>query len=48
VEDIRPEKMIGKFTPNVMGKPFSTDLSYIEETAHLTESPVLRELLSRI
>ncbi|KAI0096024.1 enoyl reductase domain of FAS1 [Nemania sp. FL0031] len=46
VEDIRPEGMIGRFTPNVMGKPFSIETSYIEETAQLTRSSVLRELIS--
>ncbi|KAI1171725.1 enoyl reductase domain of FAS1 [Nemania sp. FL0916] len=45
--DIRPEGLVGKFTPNVIGKPFSTSMSYIEETAQLTGSPVLRELLSK-
>ncbi|KAI1121427.1 enoyl reductase domain of FAS1 [Nemania abortiva] len=46
VEDIRPESMIGRFTPNVTGKPFSIATSYIEETAQLTRSSVLREIVS--
>ncbi|KAJ2995622.1 hypothetical protein NUW58_g1224 [Xylaria curta] len=45
VEDVRPERMVGRFTPNVMGKPFSLATPYIEETADLTRSPVLRELV---
>lgn len=46
VEDIRPESMIGRFTPNVMGSPFSVATPYIEGTAQLTQSSVLRELVS--
>lgn len=46
VKDIRPESMIDKFTPNVTGKSFSIATSYIEETAKLTRSSVLRELVS--
>lgn len=45
VEDIRPETMIGRFTPNVMGSPFSVATPYIEDTAQLTQSSVLRELV---
>ncbi|GAP92987.1 putative sterigmatocystin biosynthesis fatty acid synthase subunit beta [Rosellinia necatrix] len=44
VEDIHPESMIGRFTPNVTGKPFSVETWYIEETAQRTESAVLKEL----
>ncbi|RYP69141.1 hypothetical protein DL771_006235 [Monosporascus sp. 5C6A] len=44
VEDIRPENMVGKWVPNVMGRPFSLEREYIEAAAKLTSSPVLAKL----
>ncbi|KAK0628747.1 acyl transferase domain-containing protein [Bombardia bombarda] len=42
-EDIRPERLIGRFIPNVVGKPFSLDRAFIQEAADVTQSPVLLE-----
>jgi fatty acid synthase subunit beta, fungi type len=44
--NIHPERLIGRFVPNVMAQPFSLEPSYIEEAYRLTESPELKELLA--
>lgn len=44
-ENVDPQKLVGKFIPNVMGKPFSVDKEYVREVAALTGSTVIRELL---
>lgn len=44
-EDIRPERLVGSFIPNVVGKPFSIEKSFIQEVAKVTESPVLENLV---
>lgn len=43
--NVHPEKLVGKFIPNIMAKPFSLEKSYVEEALALTGSPVLREML---
>lgn len=43
--NIQPEKLVGKFVPNVMAERFSLDREYIQEAYRLTQSSVLRELL---
>nr|QOV03397.1 SpofasB [Hypomontagnella monticulosa] len=44
-EDIRPERLVGSFIPNVVGKPFSIEKSFIQEVSKVTESPVLENLV---
>jgi fatty acid synthase subunit beta len=44
VEDIVPERLVGKFIPNVMARPFSLDREYFEEAARLTGSDVLKSI----
>lgn len=44
-EDIFPERLVGKFIPNVMGKPFSVEKSYVEEVARVTGSEPLQKLV---
>jgi fatty acid synthase subunit beta len=44
-EDIRPEQLIGSFVPNVVGKPFSLDKSFIQEAAKITGSLILEGLV---
>ncbi|GMG03672.1 unnamed protein product [Aspergillus oryzae] len=43
-ENVQVDRLVGKFIPNVMGKPFAIDRSYLEEAAAVTGSSVLREL----
>ncbi|KAI0011643.1 sterigmatocystin biosynthesis fatty acid synthase subunit beta [Xylariaceae sp. FL0662B] len=43
-EDIRTERLVGSFIPNVVGKPFSLDGSFIQKVAKITQSPVLESL----
>ncbi|KAE8380399.1 acyl transferase domain-containing protein [Aspergillus bertholletiae] len=43
-EDVLVDRLVGKFIPNVMGKPFAIDRPYLEEAAAVTGSAVLREL----
>lgn len=47
-ENINPDKLIGKFIPNVTGKPFSVEKSYVKEVAEITESVKLREMLETV
>ncbi|KAK9424294.1 putative SpofasB [Seiridium unicorne] len=43
-EDIRAEQLVGHFTPNLIGKPFSLDSAFIQEVISITQSPVLKDL----
>lgn len=47
-ENIDPEKLIGKFIPNVTGKPFSVERSYVKEVAEITGSAKLRGMLETV
>jgi fatty acid synthase subunit beta len=47
-ENIDPDKLIGKFIPNVTGKPFSVDRKYVEEVAEMTGSTTLRRVLETV
>jgi len=42
---IDPDKLVGRYIPNVTGKAFSLDRAYVEEVAQITKSEVLREML---
>lgn len=44
-DSIKPEQMIGKFIPNVMGKPFDVTKAYVQEVATVTGSSVLKRLV---
>jgi fatty acid synthase subunit beta len=44
-EDLMPERLVGKFVPNLMASPFSLDRAYVEEAFRLTGSPVLQGIL---
>jgi fatty acid synthase subunit beta len=44
-ESIEPGQMIGKFIPNVMGKPFDVTKAYVQEVATVTGSSVLKRLV---
>ncbi|KAJ5660999.1 fatty acid synthase subunit beta [Penicillium longicatenatum] len=44
--DVDPQRLIGKLVPNVMGKPFSLSLEYIQDAYRLTASPILGEVLA--
>ena len=41
--DVQWEKLVGRFVPNVMAKPFSVERAYVEEAARVTGSEALRE-----
>ncbi len=45
--NIDPDKLVGKWVPNVMAERFSLEQSYIEEAYRLTRSPELKELLEQ-
>ena len=47
-ENVDPEKLVGKFIPNVMGKPFSVDRTFVEDVAGITGSGVIRKLLDSV
>ncbi|PVI03116.1 beta subunit of fatty acid synthase [Periconia macrospinosa] len=46
-ENVDPQKLVGKFIPNVMGKPFSVDKEFVREVAECTGSAAIRELLDK-
>lgn len=49
VEDsIYPEKLVGKWIPNVTGMPFAVDKGYVELVREMTGSEVLGELLETV
>jgi fatty acid synthase subunit beta len=43
---VRPEDLIGRWIPNVTGKPFATDRKYVQLVAELTGSPRIVALLA--
>ena len=45
-DSIVPEQMIGRWIPNVMGKPFSITKSYVNQVREVTGSKHLEKLLS--
>lgn len=45
VENIRPDDLLGKFVPNLMGRPLSLDREYIAEARKLTGSDILQRRL---
>ena len=47
-QNIDPDQFIGKFIPNITGKPFSIDRSYIEQVAECTGSVPLRRMLGGV
>ncbi|KAL5357217.1 acyl transferase domain-containing protein [Aspergillus floccosus] len=44
--NVDASRLVGRWIPNVMGKPFSLSRTYIEDAYWLTASPVLGELLA--
>lgn len=44
-QNIDPDQLIGKFIPNITGKPFSIERSYIEQVAECTGSVPLLQML---
>ncbi|BCS01704.1 putative PKS/NRPS-like protein biosynthetic cluster [Aspergillus luchuensis] len=44
--EVDPQKLVGKWIPNVMGTPFSLSREYVEGVYGLTQSPILKELLA--
>lgn len=45
VGDIKPQELVGRWIPNVVGKPFSVDRSYVELVQQITGSESLLRLL---
>lgn len=45
-DNIHPDRLEGRWVPNVMAKPFSLQDEYLKEAFRLTGSPVLKEMLS--
>jgi fatty acid synthase subunit beta len=48
MEYIEPEQFVGKFIPNVMGKPFSITKSYVKQVADVTGSRQLLRMLQEM
>ncbi|EED22654.1 fatty acid synthase subunit beta, putative [Talaromyces stipitatus ATCC 10500] len=45
-ENIHLDRLLGRWIPNVMARPFSINDDYLQEAAELTKSPILAELLN--
>lgn len=45
-ENIQPTDLLGRFVPNVMGRPFSLDREYIAEAARVMKNETLQSLLN--
>lgn len=48
VADVKPEELVGRWIPNVVGRPFSVERSYVKHVQEVTKSEPLRILLSRM
>lgn len=46
-DSIKPDKLIGRWIPNVTGRTFSVGREEVDEVQQLTGSPVLKEFLKR-
>lgn len=46
--NVDPERLEGKFIPNVIGKPFSVSKQFVEEVSLVTGSEAIRRLLSEM
>ena len=44
-ESLQVDKLVARYIPNLIGKPFSIQTEYLRETWDLTGSEVLRELI---
>ena len=44
-EDVVLERLVGKFIPNVMARPFATTREYVEDAAKVTGSERLSQLV---
>ena len=42
---IRPERLVGKYIPNVMGRPFEIGREYVEDVLRVTESERVRAVV---
>jgi fatty acid synthase subunit beta len=45
-EDIQPDDLLGRFVPNVMGRPFSLDREYISEAMRVMGSETLQMVMN--
>lgn len=45
-ENIHLDRLLGRWIPNVMARPFSIDNDYLQEALELTNSPILGELVN--
>jgi fatty acid synthase subunit beta, fungi type len=44
-ERLRPERLVGKYIPNVTGTPFAIDKEYFQEVLEITKSERVKEVL---
>ncbi|KAL2831660.1 acyl transferase domain-containing protein [Aspergillus pseudoustus] len=48
VDNVDVEQLVGRYIPNLMGRPFSLDGDFLQEAYELTKSPVLGEILAEL
>ena len=47
-EDIKPDELVGKWIPNVVGEVFGTDKGFVERVWKVTGSEILRKLVEEM
>ena len=47
-ENVDPKQLIGKYIPNLTGRPFEISRAYFEEVGKLTGSEEIERILSRV
>jgi fatty acid synthase subunit beta len=48
VEDVKHSELVQRWIPNVVGKPFALEKSYLEEVQRITGSDVLRAVIKAL
>lgn len=48
VADIKADELVGRWVPNVVGKPFTLEISYIRLVQQVTQSRALQGLLEQV
>lgn len=45
---VEPDRLIGRYIPNLIAKPFELSKEYIQGIMQLTKSPVLEGVLQKV
>lgn len=45
LDRVKPQRLVGKYIPNITGEPFAIDRAYFESVYGITRSEALKEVL---